>query len=381
MEVFSRTDMSLFGRWWWTVDRWTIGAVLGLMLAGVILILAGSPAVAEKNNYDSFHFVNRQFLFLPFALATMCVVSFLNERNIRRLAISLLFVSIVLVLFTLIVGDEVKGARRWISFFGFKIQPSEFIKPTFIVVSAWLFSMWRLNSNFPGHIVCSLIYCLVIGLLAMQPDFGMSVLISLVWGLQFFLAGLSITLVMTIGALFIFGGFIAYLKFGHVRDRIDQFVDPGNNEGFQVERSLEAFYNGGIFGRGPGEGYIKEKIPDAHSDFIFAVAAEEFGMFACLIIIALFAFIVLRGFTRVLKNKDSFSQLAVVGLLSHFGLQAIINLASTVNLVPTKGMTLPFISYGGSSLISVSLAMGIILALTRDTPGATGKRWSGKIRI
>ena len=215
----------------------------------------------------------------------------------------------------------------------------------------------------------------------MQPDFGMSVLISLVWGLQFFLAGLSITLVMTIGALFIFGGFIAYLKFGHVRDRIDQFVDPGNNEGFQVERSLEAFYNGGIFGRGPGEGYIKEKIPDAHSDFIFAVAAEEFGMFACLIIIALFAFIVLRGFTRVLKNKDSFSQLAVVGLLSHFGLQAIINLASTVNLVPTKGMTLPFISYGGSSLISVSLAMGIILALTRDTPGSTGKRWSGKIRI
>ena len=207
-------------------------------------------------------------------------------------------------------------------------------------------------------------------LLLAQPDVGMTILISLVWGIQFFHAGLPVILVMVIGIAFIFGGFFAYLEFSHVRNRINRFLDPQNGEGFQVERSLEAFKNGGIFGKGPGEGHVKELIPDAHSDFIFAVAAEEFGMLLGLFIIFLFGFIVLRGFARAYRESDLFIQLSVVGLLSQFALQAIINLASTLNLMPTKGMTLPFISYGGSSLFALSIGMGMVLALTRERTGS-----------
>ena len=368
MTAFSRSDSSLLGRWWWTVDRWTIAALITLATAGAILALAASPPVAERLNLDTFYFARRQLVYLPLALLVMFSVSLLNRSGIRRLALLMFAVSIAMTAFTLVGGDEIKGATRWIKLGGISMQPSEFVKPAFAVIAAWMFATWRLREKFPGYLVALGLYGGVVALLLAQPDVGMAVLVSIVWGVQFFLAGLPMILVMGIGALFIFGGFAAYFRFDHVQGRIDRFFDPAGSEAYQVARSLEAFKNGGIFGRGPGEGYVKEVLPDAHADFIFAVAGEEFGMIASLIIIALFGFIVLRGFAHAVKESDLFVQLAVVGLLVQFGLQAIINMASTLNLMPTKGMTLPFISFGGSSMLAIAIGMGMVLALTRERP-------------
>ena len=380
MTTFSRTDKSLLGRWWWTVDRLTIGAIITLATAGAILIVAASPPVAERANLDTFHFAFRQFMFLPLAMITMLVVSLLDRSDVRRLALIVFVIAAILMLLTLAVGVEKKGAIRWIEVAGISIQPSEFIKPSFAVVAAWMFAAWRLKEGFPGYLVALGLYGGVATLLLAQPDVGMAILVSFVWGVQFFLAGLPMILVMGIGAVFIVGGFAAYFRFDHVQERIDRFFDPGNGEAYQVSRSLEAFKIGGVFGQGPGEGHVKYVLPDAHSDFIFAVVGEEFGMIAGLLIIALFSFVVLRGFMLAFKENDLFVQLAVAGLLVQFGLQAIINLASTMNLMPTKGMTLPFISYGGSSLLAVSIGMGMVLALTRERPGSKfgpGSNWEG----
>ena len=368
MTAFSRLDSSLLGRWWWTVDRWTITALIALAAAGAILTLAASPPGAERLNLDTFYFARRQLLVLPVAIAAMLAVSLLNRDGVRRLALLMFAVSIILTALTLVGGAEIKGATRWIKLGGLSMQPSEFVKPAFAVIAAWMFAAWRLKEKFPGYLVAVGLYATVVALLLAQPDVGMTVLVSVVWGVQFFMAGLPMALVMGIGALFIVGGFVAYFQFDHVQDRIDRFFDPAGAEAYQVARSLEAFQNGGIFGQGPGEGRVKEALPDAHADFIFAVAGEEFGMFASLIIVALFGFIVLRGFAHAFKESDLFVQLAVVGLLVQFGFQAIINMASTLNLMPTKGMTLPFISFGGSSMLAVAIGMGMVLALTRERP-------------
>ena len=371
MTTFSRTDMSLLGQWWWTVDRWTIAAIIGLVTLGVFLIMAASPSIAEGLKLDTFHFVGRQLLFLPLAMISMFCVSLLSRENILRLSLVVFFFAAALMIFTLFSGVEIKGATRWVNVAGVSLQPSEFIKPAFAVIAAWMFAAWRLKEGFPGYLLVFGLYGGVVLLLIAQPDVGMAILISFVWGLQFFLAGLPMVLVMGIGTVFIFGGFAAYFQFSHVRERIDRFIDPQNIDVYgQVSRSLEAFKNGGVFGRGPGEGHVKENLPDAHSDFIFAVAVEEFGMIAGLLIVSVFGFIVLRGLMRVFKETDLFVQLAVTGLLAQFGLQAIINLASTLNLMPTKGATLPFISYGGSSLLALSISMGMVLSLTRERPNS-----------
>ncbi|MEE2745462.1 MAG: putative peptidoglycan glycosyltransferase FtsW [Pseudomonadota bacterium] len=371
MTLFYRTDMSLLGRWWWTVDRWIIAAVIALMISGVILVLTASPPVAEKAQLETFHFVYRQITFVPIAIATMFAVSLLNSTQIRRLAMLALLLTLIAMCLTLFIGVEKKGAIRWIDVAGMTLQPSEFVKPTFAVVSAWIFSTWSLKDGLAGYLLALLLYVLVVGLLISQPDVGMAILISFAWAIQFFLAGLPVMFVLVISLFFIFGGFAAYFHFGHVQERIDRFINPGDNEAYQVAKSLEAFRNGGVFGRGPGEGTIKHALPDSHSDFIFAVAAEEFGMIAALILVSLFCFIVIRGFMKAFRETNLFVQLAVAGLLVQFGLQAIINLASTLNLMPTKGMTLPFISYGGSSLLALSFGMGMLLSLTRERPSST----------
>ena len=370
MTMFSRTDMSLLGQWWQTVDRWTIAAIITLATLGAFLIIAASPPIAERLSLDTFHFVGRQVLFLPLAMISMFAVSFLSRLNIRRLSLIVFSFAAALMIFTLFSGTEIKGATRWVNVLGVSLQPSEFIKPAFAVIAASMFAAWRLEERFPGYLVVLGLYGGVVLLLIAQPDVGMAVLISFVWGLQFFLAGLPMVLVMGIGTVFIFGGFAAYFQFSHVRERIEQFIDPQNSDVYQVSQSLEAFKKGGVFGRGPGEGHVKENLPDAHSDFIFAVAVEEFGMIAGLLIVSVFGFIVLRGLMRVFKETDLFVQLAVAGLLAQFGLQAIINLASTLNLMPTKGATLPFISYGGSSLLALSISMGMVLSLTRERPNS-----------
>jgi len=370
MSTFTRTDTSIISRWWWTIDRLTLVAVIVIAALGAILVLAASPAVAQRIGLDSFHFVRRQFIFLPMALAVMIGISLLTPRGVRRLALLVFVGAILAMIAVLLFGAETKGATRWLSIAGFSLQPSEFIKPSFAVVAAWMFSAQKLDEDVPGYAIAIFLFVTVVGLLLLQPDFGMSIVVACVWAVQFFIAGLPLVLVGAIALLFILGGFGAYLSFDHVRSRIDRFLDPLSGKGYQVEKSLDAFENGGLFGRGPGEGRVKEVLPDAHTDFILAVAGEEFGLLLCLLIVVLFAFVVIRGFSRVFKGSDFFVMVAVAGLLTQFALQAIINIASTTNLIPPKGMTLPFISYGGSSTLALALGMGMVLALTRVRPGS-----------
>lgn len=372
MVSFSRTDTSLLGRWWWTVDRWSLGVLLTIVTAGSLLALAASPPVAERLGLETFYFARRHMVFVPPALALMLLISLLDEKGVRRLAVVLFVIALCLLVATLFLGVEIKGARRWLSFKGFSLQPSELIKPTFAVLTAWIFANWRFTERQRAHAVALGLYVIIVALLLMQPDVGMAILVSMVWGVQFFVAGLPMILVAAVGVIFVIGGIGAYFSFNHVSARVDRFLNPAGGESYQVERSLEAFAMGGLFGRGPGEGQIKSVLPDAHADFIFAVAGEEFGLIASLAIVGLFAFIVLRGFARVLRRPDLFVLLAVTGLLVQFGLQAIINMASTLNLMPTKGMTLPFVSYGGSSMLALAVAMGMVLAFTRERPGERG---------
>lgn len=373
MSTLSRTDTSIVGRWWWTVDRWTIAALALLIGIGGVLTLAASPAVANRIGLTDFHFVVRQVVFLAPALLLMFVVSLMDPRTIRRFATVMFIGALVLMALTLAVGMEVKGARRWLNFAGLSLQPSEFVKPAFAVVAAWMFAEAKKGQGFPGRTIAIALYMLVMAVLLKQPDIGMALVVTAVWFSQFFFAGLPMILVFAMGAMALGGIAGAYMLFPHVAARIDKFRDPAQHENYQIERAMDAFASGGLFGRGPGEGAVKTVLPDAHTDFIFAVAGEEYGLLLCLAIIGIFAFIVLRGYTRLLQENDLFVVLAGAGLLTQFGLQAAINIGVNLHLLPTKGMTLPFISYGGSSLIALALGMGMLLALTRRRPQNGGR--------
>ena len=375
MKTQLRTDKSVFGRWWWTVDRWMLMAIFSVAAIGALLTLAASPAIAERRDLDTFYFVKRQFVFLPMSMIVMILVSLMSPKGIRRLAFGCACAALTGMIFTLLIGEQIKGASRWIHFLGLSVQPSEFIKPAFAVIAAWLFAQTRVISEFPGNKIATALFILIVGLLLFQPDVGMACVVAAIWGIEFFLAGLPLILVVGIAFMFMGGIVGAYFTFDHVQVRINRFFDPTAGEGYQVTRSLEAFRNGGLFGRGPGEGRVKEDLPDAHADFIFAVAGEEFGVIACLVLLGLFAFIVLRGFSKALREQDLFIMLASAGLIVQFGIQAIINISSTLNMIPPKGMTLPFVSYGGSSALALGIGMGMLLALTRRRPvGFSSKR-------
>jgi len=374
MITVPRTDTSALGRWWWTVDHWTLSALAALIAFGAVLILAASPPVAERIGLDPFYFARRQLLLLPMAAAIMVAVSLMPRPAVRQLAVIVFVIALAALAATLFAGTEIKGARRWISLAGLSLQPSEFVKPSFAVVAAWLLTRRRLHDGSPVSLGAIALFVLIVSLLALQPDFGMAVVVAAVWFAQLFLAGLPLAWVGALVALGGVGAAGAYLALPHVASRIDRFLDPASGDHYQVSTSLEAFVNGGLAGRGPGEGTVKLVLPDAHADFVFAVAGEELGLLACLVIVALFAFIVLRGFVRLLQDDDLFTLLAGAGLLIQFALQALINMGSTLDLLPTKGMTLPFISYGGSSLFALALGMGMVLALTRRRCGAGGMR-------
>jgi cell division protein FtsW len=371
---FARTDTSLLGRWWWTVDRWTVAAVLLIGALGIVLTMAASPPVAERLHLESFHFARRQALYIPVAMAVMLATSLLSPKGVRRMCVIMLAAALAMTVATLFIGAEVKGATRWLYVGGVSIQPSEFLKPSFAVVSAALIANSRLDSTWIGYPMATLLLGIVAGVLVLQPDIGTSLLVCGAWCLQIFLAGCPLALIALIGLLFLAGGVGAYFMFSHVHQRVDQFLDPASGEGYQVKRALEAFQSGGLFGRGPGEGHVKEVLPDAHADFIFAVAGEEFGLFLCLLLVALFGFVVLRGFIRAFKDVDLFVLLAAGALLALFGMQALMNMASTMHLIPPKGITLPFISYGGSATIALAWTLGMVLALTRDRPSPGGRR-------
>ena len=351
MSTLARTDNSILARWWWTVDRWNLAAVAVLAMTGAVLALAASPPVALRLGLDTYYFASRQVLYLGIGLFVVVCASLLSPKGVRRLAMAVLAGSMMLMVAVLAVGPEIKGATRWLSFGAMSLQPSEFVKPALAVTAAWFFAQARLQEGYPGNLVATGLFLMVAALLLMQPDVGMTMVVAAVWAVQFFLAGLPIVMVMGIGLAFLMASVGAYFTFGHVRARVDRFFDPS-----------------------AGEGRVKEVLPDAHTDFIFAVAGEEFGMLVCVAIVGLFAFVVIRGLSRAYKDDNLFVLLASAGLLVQFAVQAMINLASTLHLIPPKGMTLPFVSYGGSSTVAIALGFGMMLALTRLRPGEGGVR-------
>lgn len=369
MSSFARTDTSILGQWWWTVDRWIMGAIGVLIVIGTLLTLAASPPVAERINMDSYFFVKKHLMMLPLGLILLFGVSMVSPTMVKRLSVGLLLFALLLMVLTLTIGEERNGAQRWLSIAGMSLQPSEFLKPSLIVFAAWMFSEQNRGTGVPGTLIALFTWALCVGMLAMQPDFGQAFLLTVVIGAMFFIAGMPMILVLGLVLAGAVGGVFAYIFVPHVTSRIDRFLDPASGDTFQVTTAINAFLQGGLFGRGPGEGTVKRILPDAHTDYIFAVVGEEFGMIACLLLVTLFAFIVLRGLARAFAAEDHFVQLATSGLLFLFGLQACINMAVNLNLLPSKGMTLPFISYGGSSLLALSLTAGMILALLRKRPG------------
>ena len=374
MITFARSDNSVTSRWWWTLDRWLLLALLLLIGVGLILTFAASPAVAEKLGLGGFHFIKRQIVFLGISIATLISISMMSEVFVRRFSVVMLPICLILVWTTLFVGQEIKGSTRWLHFGGFTLQPSEFLKPAFIVTTSWMFAEEFKNPLFPGKKIALALYVIVAGSLILQPDFGQTILISLVFAIQFIIAGLPLVLILSAAGLGIIALAGAYMLVPHVQSRIDIFIDPASGDSYQIDKALNAFRSGGLFGRGPGEGAVKKALPDAHTDFIFAVAGEEFGSFVCVAILCLFAVIVLRGFSHLLEEENPFVLFAVSGLLSLFGLQALINMGVNLAVLPNKGMTLPFISYGGSSLLALAITMGIVLALTRKNKFLQGSR-------
>jgi cell division protein FtsW len=365
MPALSRADTSLLGRWWWTVDRWTLIAVSSLLGFGYVMVLSASPAVAVRIGDPRDLLIIKQIVFLALSGIEIIAVSLLSPHAIRRIALLGGLAALLLTAFTLVHGVEIKGARRWVDVFGVSLQPSEFLKVCFIVVTAWLLSEQRRTPRLPGTAIALGLFIVIILVLKAQPDVGMMALISAIFLAQLFLNGLNLIWVGLGVTLFAAGGVGAYVLFQHVRERVADFLHPNAAGAYQVHTALEAFGNGGLLGTGPGEGRIKDILPDAHADFVFAVAGEEFGLLVCLLLIGIFAFIVLRGLLRLLVEQDLFTLLAAGGLLMSFGLEAFINMATALSLIPAKGMTLPFISYGGSSMLAIGLEIGMLLALTR----------------
>jgi cell division protein FtsW len=368
--MVSRIERTTFAAWWWTVDKLILAALATLMLAGIVLSLAASPPVAARLGLDPFYFVNRHVMFLAPAFVVLIGTSFLPLPHIRRLALVVFVISLALVAATFWYGAEVKGARRWITLLGVSVQPSEFLKPAFVILIAWLFGESVRRPEMPANTMALSLLLLVLGLLVMQPDFGQAMLIALVWGALLFMAGMRIVWVAGLAGTAVLGILGAYATVPHVASRIKRFLDKGSGDTFQVDTAVESFVRGGWFGRGPGEGTVKRILPDSHADYPFAVAAEEFGIVLCLLLVALFAFIVIRALRHALRDDDPFTRFATAGLAMLFGLQSAINMAVNLHLIPAKGMTLPFISYGGSSIISLASGMGMLLALSRGRPRA-----------
>ena len=368
-QPLDRRNNTALGRWWWTLDRTTFFAMMALICIGFFLVMAGSPPVARRLGYPDFYFVSRHQIFLGISTVMMVLISLLDSPQIRRLAMFGFAVSFILLVLLPVIGFENKGSIRWLHLGGMSVQPSEFMKPCFAIVLAAIFSARFTQPDFPSYRIAIAAYLAVSALLIIQPDFGMTVTVTMMFGVQFFLAGMPFLWVVAMIVLAIGGVFGAYHALPHVAKRIDRFLDPEGGDNYQVEHSLQAFKEGGLFGRGPGEGIVKQHIPDSHTDFIFSVAGEEFGMIFCMLIIFLFALIVVRGFAKLGRETDMFRLIAVGGLLTQFGIQAIVNMGVAVNLLPAKGMTLPFLSYGGSSLIAMAGGMGMMLALTRKRFG------------
>lgn len=364
-RFFARTNRSPLAQWWWTVDRPMVIGVMVLLALGYLMAFAASPAVAQTIGKSIYYFANKQFVFLTLAAFVFLAVSMLDAIWIRRFAVVLLVGALIGVVATLFIGVTVKGASRWLFIAGVSIQPSELLKPAFVVVSASLFA--RQRARFHAHDIW-LAFALLLStclLLAMQPDFGQTILIALVWMCLFFLSGGSMKLIGALASIGLLAGSYVYASYGYFRSRIDRFIDPSTGDTYQVDKAMDAIRAGGITGVGPGDGRVKSILPDAHADYVFAVAAEEGGLIIGCFIIITFGFLVWRALWALREETEHWVQLSAAGLICLFGLQAIINLAVNLNLMPSKGMTLPFISYGGSSLLASAITMGMLVGLMR----------------
>ena len=370
--AFSRNDQSPIAKWFWTIDRGLLAAALTLVALGVSLSFASSPAaiLADQSITDPFHYSWRMIVWASGGITLMLLASLLSPRGVRRIALLGLLAAIVVVSALPFIGNEVKGAARWVNLGPFSLQPSEFAKPSLIVFAAWMFSEAQKGQGVPGVSIAFAAWAVTVFLLLIQPDIGQTLLITTTFMAVFFMAGVPLRWVAVLGGLFVAGTTAIYLLFPHVQSRVAKFVSPGVEDTHQIDRASEAIAAGGLVGRGVGEGVMKRSVPDLHTDFIYSVGAEEFGLVLSLIVIGLYAFIVIRGMRRAMMLNDPFEQTAAAGLFMLIGLQASINVAVNLNLIPTKGMTLPFISYGGSSMLSMGLTMGLALALTRRRPGA-----------
>ena len=366
--LISRADRGLIATWWFTADRLLLTCVLLLMAAGVLFSMAASPPVAARLGLGHFHFFERQLAFLAPAVVVLLATSLLNVTAARRLSLAVYAVGMGLMVAAIQFGPEIKGAHRWIDVGSVNLQPSEFVKPAFVVMAAWFLAEQVRRPDMPGWLFAWALFAAFVGLLLIQPDFGQTVLVCLVFAVLLLVHGISWPVVFGLGGLAGAAGFAAYGLFPHVASRINRFLDPEKGDTFQVDAATQAFGNGGLLGAGPGAGTAKRILPDAHTDFVAAVIGEEFGFVACAILIVLIAFIVLRVLRRALDEADPFAALAMTGLVSLFGFQSVINLAVNVSLMPAKGMTLPFISYGGSSLIAMAFSMGLVLVFARRKP-------------
>ncbi len=368
MSLISRSDRGALARWWFTVDRPLLSATLLLMAVGVLVSMAASPPVAMRIGLDPYHFVRSQLFYLCLAVVVMVTISFFDRSWIRRSALFGFAGALVLMVLALFFGQEIKGAHRWINIGPIGIQPSEFAKPCFAVAFAWLLSERVKRADMPAHFLaygCAAVFLL---LLVAQPDFGQAALVTATIGAMLLIYGIPWVVVFGLLGAASAAVAVSYALVPHVASRIDRFLNPDKGDTFQVDTSMQAFNNGGVLGAGPGGGTAKLVLPDAHTDFTFSVIGEEFGLIACLLLMTLFLFVIIRVLRRAKLEKDPFAALASAGVMSMFAIQASINMGVNVALLPAKGMTLPFISYGGSSLLGSAMAIGFVLALGRQTP-------------
>ncbi|MFA5593519.1 MAG: putative peptidoglycan glycosyltransferase FtsW [Micavibrio sp.] len=365
MSIFARTDQSVLGRWWWTVDRVTLTLAFVLCVLGVVLVAAAGAPVALRNGDPAHHFIIRHLIYLVPTVFAIVFLSMLSIQNVWRAALIVLACSIAAMILVLLIGVEVKGAQRWLQFGPLSLQPSELAKASFLVVTSWLLARQKEQPGFKGIYAATALFALITSLLVLQPDMGMTFVMAAGFFTVVFLAGLPFRWIAVV-VIFAAGlSVLAYMGFDHVQSRVDRFINPESGDTYQIDRSLQSFRHGGVFGTGAGQGTVKNNLPDAHADFIFSVAGEELGMIITILIVGIYGFIILRGYNRIMDTDNMFVILASGGILTLFGLQALVNMGSALHLLPTKGMTLPFISYGGSSLLSSGIGMGILLALTR----------------
>jgi cell division protein FtsW len=376
---FARSDRSALGQWWWTVDKLLLAGVGALILLGVMLSFASSPAAAARIGIeDPFHFTIRQAIYATGAAVLLVAASMMSPRGVRRVAFIVYLLSVAILVALPFVGHSAKGAQRWLEIGGFTLQPSEFVKPALVVLCAWMFAEGQKGEGVPGVSVAFLLYLIVVGLLLIQPDVGQTVLVTIAFGAAFFMAGVPFKWIVGLIAVTVPGLISTYFLFEHVAARVQKFLSPDGADTHQIDRASEAIANGGLFGRGPGEGLMKRHVPDVHTDFIYSLGAEELGLVFSVFLICLFAFVALRGLNKARRLSDPFEQVAAAGLFVLFAMQAVINIAVNLNLMPTKGMTLPFISYGGSSMLAMGLTLGLALALTRRRAGAYSPEGSSR---